>query len=412
MRLPLKRLISIGGIVLVISILFMTNGMKFSGGSSVSSFNHTSEKTWLTKLVPLPAGVAFAQGQAQAAARPQMSEEAFKNIQVLKGIPVDEFMGTMGLFSAALSVCCGDCHQGAGGFDPKWEADPPKKVTARKMIQMVNTINKDNFGGVKVVTCWTCHRGSEAPSVTPAMDMIYGEPTIYPRDILPPASGANVATVDAVFTKYIQALGGAQRLAALTSWTAKGMSTLYGETDMVPAELYAKAPNQFATIVHQKDGDLARVFDGRNGWVMQPQTVLGLYQLNASLLDGGKFDAQLAFPAGIRQSFNNWRSSFPATLDGRDAYVVQGNNPGGLVVTLFFDKQTGLLTRMIRYANTALGRVPTQIDYSDYRRVAGVMMPHKFTYGWISGREEYVLSEIQPNVAIDAAKFAKPVQRK
>jgi hypothetical protein len=144
---------------------------------------------------------------------------------------------------------------------------------------------------------------------------------------------------------------------------------------------------------------------------MQPQTVTGGYQLSASMLDGGKFDAQLAFPGGIRQFLNNWRSSFTATIDGRDVYVIQGNNPSGLVVTLFFDKQTGLLTRMIRYTNTVLGRVPTQIDYSDYRSVAGVMMPYKFTYGWISGREEFVLSEIQPNVAIDAAKFAKPVQR-
>jgi hypothetical protein len=412
MKVPLKRLISIGAVVLVISILWTTRGMNFSEGSSVASFNHPSKNAWLTNLMPLPAGGAFAQGQAQAA-RPQMSEAAFKNIQVLKGIPVDEFMGTMGLFSAALSVCCGDCHQGAGGFDPKWEADPPKKVTARKMIQMVNAINRDNFGGVKVVTCWTCHRGSEVPSVTPAMDMIYGEPTIYPKDILPAASGSNVSTPNAVFDKYIQALGGAQRLAALTSWTAKGTSALYGETDMVPAELYAKAPNQFATIVHQKDGDLARVFDGRNGWFMQPQTVTGGYQLNTpSMLDGFKFDAQLAFPAGIRQYLNNWRSSFTAAIDGRDVNVIQGNNPSGLVVTLFFDKQTGLLTRMIRYTNTVLGRVPTQIDYSDYRRVAGVMMPYKFTYGWISGREEYVLSEIQPNVAIDAAKFAQPVQRK
>jgi hypothetical protein len=39
------------------------------------------------------------------------------------------------------------------------------------------------------------------------------------------------------------------------------------------------------------------------------------------------------------------------------------------------------------------------------------MMPYKFTYGWLSGREEYVLSEYQPNVPVDAAKFAKPVQR-
>ena len=45
-------------------------------------------------------------------------ETIFKNVQVLKGIPVDEFMGTLGLFSAALSVCCGDCHTGAGTSNP------------------------------------------------------------------------------------------------------------------------------------------------------------------------------------------------------------------------------------------------------------------------------------------------------
>ena len=67
----------------------------------------------------------------------QMSDQVFKNVQILKGIPVDEFMGTMGLFSAALTVCCGDCHTGAGTSNPKWEDDPPKKRTARRMMQMV-----------------------------------------------------------------------------------------------------------------------------------------------------------------------------------------------------------------------------------------------------------------------------------
>src|SRR5262245_32187551 len=144
MKLPMKQWIFVGAAVLVITILFATSGANFAGTSPV-----------------------FAQAQAPAAGRPQMAEEAFKNIQVLKGIPVDEFMGTMGLFSAALSVCCGDCHQGAGTSNPKWEADPPRKQTARRMVQMVNNINRDNFGGRQVVTCWTCHRGSQRPSATP-----------------------------------------------------------------------------------------------------------------------------------------------------------------------------------------------------------------------------------------------------
>ena len=348
-------------------------------------------------------------GQA-AATRPQMSEQAFKNIQVLKGIPVDEFMGTMGLFSAALSVCCGDCHTGAGTSNPKWEADPPRKQVARRMVQMVNAINRDNFGGRQVVTCWTCHRGSQRPSATPAIDFIYGEPVLYPMDVLPAAQD-NQPSVDQIFDKYIQALGGSQRLAALTSYVAKGTSQLFGEDKTYPAEIYAKAPNQLTMIVHENEGDLARTFDGRDGWVMLPLTVIELYPLNASALEGAKLDAQLSFPAGIKQSLTNWRVSFSATLDGRDMYVVQGSGGSGMVATLYFDKQTGLLKRAIRYATSAMGRVPTQWDYSDYRPVAGVMIPFKFTYAWISGREEYTLTDVQPNASINAALFGKPVQR-
>ena len=317
----------------------------------------------------------------------------------------------MGLFSAALSVCCGDCHTGAGGSNPQWDADPPRKQVARRMVQMVNALNRDNFGGRQVVTCWTCHRGSERPSATPAIDTIYGEPVIYPADVIPAAAAGNAPTVDQVFQKYIQALGGAQRLAGLTSYVAKGTSLLFGEADSNPVEIYAKASNQLAMIVHEQEGDLARTFDGRDGWVMLPLTVIQLYPLNGSALEGAKLDGQLFFPAGIRQSLSNWRVGFQSTLDGRSVNVLQGTGASGMIATFYFDSETGLLTRVIRYANSAMGRVPTQWDYSDYRPVAGVMIPYKFTYGWISGREEYTLTDVQPNVAIDSAKFGRPVQR-
>jgi hypothetical protein len=103
--------------------------------------------------------------------------------------------------------------------------------------------------------------------------------------------------------------------------------------------------------------------------------------------------------------------SYPATLDNRDVYVVQGARAPGFITTFYFDKETGLLTRMVRYADSAVGRVPTQIDFSDYRPVAGVLMPFKRIFGWVSGREEYTLTEIQPNISIDDAKFAKPIAR-
>src|SRR5688572_12617678 len=54
--------------------------------------------------------VALVVGQAGRDEKPPMAEDVFKNVQILKGIPVDEFMGTMAFFSAALGMNCTDCH--------------------------------------------------------------------------------------------------------------------------------------------------------------------------------------------------------------------------------------------------------------------------------------------------------------
>src|ERR1700749_227335 len=95
---------------------------------------------------------------AQTPPKPLMAEQVFKNVRALKGIPVDDFMKTMGLISAALSFDCSDCHTGAGTDKVDWAADTPRKVVARTMVTMVANINKNSFGGRTAVTCWTCHR--------------------------------------------------------------------------------------------------------------------------------------------------------------------------------------------------------------------------------------------------------------
>lgn len=367
---------------------------------------HTGVAACLGAILPF-GGMALAQVPKQ-----QMSEEAFKNIQVLKGIPVDEFMGTMGLFSAALNVCCGDCHVGAGGSDPQWDADDkPEKKVARRMVTMVNNINKENFGGAHVVTCWTCHHGSVTPSGTPPIDSIYSDPTNVPPDVLPAAPASlGQPTAQQILDKYIQALGGAANLAKITSYTEKGTSHLFDEAANDPAEIFAKAPDHLATLVHQRGGDLARTYDGKDAWVMLPLTVTSEYQLHASMLEGAKLDAQMAFPLGLPKFFTNWKVGYPTTLNGKDVSVIQGSR-GGLLATFYFDKETGLLTRMIRTATSAVGRVPTQIDYQEYRSVNGVMMPDKWVFGWVSGREEYVITEIHPNAPVDESKFARPIPK-
>jgi len=92
--------------------------------------------------------------------------------------------------------------------------------------------------------------------------------------------------------------------------------------------------------------------------------------------------------------------------------IVQGSGPRGLLVTLYFDRQSGLLLRELRYGNSPIGRVPTQIDFADYRDVGGIKFPFRITYAWLGGRDSIVLNEIKTNVPVDEAKFSKPAPLK
>src|ERR1051326_678945 len=113
--------------------------------------------------IPLASGQASRPGTTQKPTeqKPLMAEDVFKNVQLLRGISVKEFMDTMGFFSAATSLNCIDCHapEAADSLEG-YAVDTPLKQTARKMLIMVQTLDKSNFGGQLKVTCYTCHRAT------------------------------------------------------------------------------------------------------------------------------------------------------------------------------------------------------------------------------------------------------------
>jgi hypothetical protein len=149
---------------------------------------------------------------------------------------------------------------------------------------------------------------------------------------------------------------------------------------------------------------------GRAGWIAGANKPMPVLVVPAGKdLDGIRLDADLPFPGRIKQALGRWRVGFPETsIDAHDVEVLEGTTARGSRVKLFFYKKSGLLARLVRYTHTAVGIVPTQIDYSDYREVAGVKMPFHWTVAWTSGRSTTELSEIQANVPIDAAKFGRP----
>jgi len=356
---------------------------------------------------------AFASGQTAQQEKPPMADDVFKNIQVLRGLTVDQFMGTMGFIAAALSMNCSECHDTSS--TAAYALDNPRKQMARKMIVMMNAFNKANFGGKREVTCYSCHRGDIRPRVTPRLAEQYGAPPPEdPNDVEirqgPPIP--NVPSADQVFNKYIQALGGAQRLAGLTSFVGRGTYEGFDtEGEKVAVDVYAKAPNQRTTVVHLHSGDSTRTYDGRNFWTTSAGTLLPLPVLvmTGGELEGARLDAALSFPGQIQQTLKDWRTGFPSTtIDGNDVEVVQGTSADNTPVKFYFDKKSGLLLRQLRFTETPIGLNPTQIDYADYRDVSGVKVPFRWTVTWTDGQSTTELTSVQPNVTIEAAKFARP----
>jgi len=347
---------------------------------------------------------------ANADDKPQMAEDVFKNIQVLKGIPVKEFMNTMGFFSASTGLNCIDCHSPQSENLAGYAIDTPRKQTARRMVLMVNQLNQANFGGRRMVTCYTCHRASDRAEAVPSLLDQYSIAEDDPNRVeVITGPSARKVSADAIFDKYIQALGGADKLAALKSFTAKGTYEGYETlSEQVPFDIYAKAPNQLTTVVHTQSGDSVTTINGSSAWVAAADKLMRVLPLVGGDLEGAQMDAILSFPAGLKQQFQ-WRTGFPAvTLDGHRTEVIQSAARGAAGTKLFFDTQSGLLLRQVRFVDTAVGVIPTQVDYSDYRDVAGVKIPFKRVVTWTDGRSTIQLNQVQANAPVEAARFNKP----
>jgi photosynthetic reaction center cytochrome c subunit len=341
--------------------------------------------------------------QATTAAAPKKAEEQFKNIQVLKGLPADQLIPTMQFISASLGVECDFCHV-QNAFD---KDDKKPKQTARKMMDMMFAINKDNFEAHREVTCYSCHRGSTAPKAIPAVmteEPKSSGPYMDP-DANEKAPNANSGpTADQLLEKFIQASGGAGAIDKITTRVMKGTIDFGGKS--LPIDIYSRNPEQRISFTHMPGGDSVTAFNGHEGWMGSPGRPIR--EMHGSDLDAAAMDADLRLPTHLKSMFSNIRVKGSEKLGDRDAYVVVGERTAATPVILYFDKDSGLLLRLVRYGDTALGWLPTQIDYADYRETNGVKTPYRWTLARPSGRFTIQVTELQQNVPVDDSKFVKP----
>jgi photosynthetic reaction center cytochrome c subunit len=328
--------------------------------------------------------------------------QAFKNVQVLKDIPAEQLIPTMEFVAASLGVRCDFCH------DMKhFESDDKQtKKTARKMMQMELAIDKDNFNGEQLVTCDTCHNGSAKPRAIPAV----AEHAVAMMPMPMHGEGAEVKPVppprpDAVLAKYIQAMGGAEALAKVKTRDVKGTISMFGHE--VPVEVTEKAPDMRISVMRMGNrGESVTAFDGKAGWMSGgPRPP---HQMMGGELAAAQLDARLAFPTELKALFHVFRPRPPEKINDKETEVLAGLRPGQPPTEFYFDKTTALLLRVVSYEQTALGRLPEQIDFSDYRDVDGVKVPYAWTIARPQSRFTIRATSVEQNIPVKDSKFAMP----
>jgi photosynthetic reaction center cytochrome c subunit len=327
------------------------------------------------------------------------AEDVFKNIRMLKGVPADQVIPSMEFISSSLGVECSFCH-----VEDHFEKDDKKpKRTARDMMQMMFAINKNDFEGRREVTCYSCHRGARDPIGAPIVDSemrANGNVRSSATEKLP----ANLPTASQLLENYIAAVGGATAIENVNSRVIKGSENFRGQSTRL--EIFTKTPNKLALVYHYPKGDSITVFDGHAAWLSTKGHPAR--DLHGADLDAATLDADLQFPLHIRQYYSELHVEYPEKISERETYVLLCVREGQPPAKFYFDAQSGLLVRVVRYKESAIGLDPQQIDYSDYRTVGGVQMPFRITISEPMSNATILIDEVQENAPVDEVKFSRP----
>jgi photosynthetic reaction center cytochrome c subunit len=364
------------------------------------------------KTVSVAVGLMLATALMAAAQNPaqlqgKTAEQAFKNIQVLKGIPAEQVVPTMRFMRDSLGgVACTFCHA-----DDRSSDDKPEKVMARKMIAMELAINKDTFGGTVEVTCYTCHRGAAMPVGTPVLS----DETIAAA-AAPPANKQAPAgpSVDQILAKYIDALGGEQALRKVTSRVMTGTVDLPAAAGNPGAhlemEVDAKAPNLTLMTMPAANGAASNGFDGAAAWAQDNRGRVTLS--TGTALARAVRDSDFYQPLDLKQQYDHLVVAGTEKVGARDTFRVIAFLKDDVPEQLYFDTQTGLLVRRIAFNKTLLGNDPTYTDYNDYRDAGdGVKVPFLVESYVLTQKTTTHVLKVQDNVAIDSGKFSKPAPK-
>ncbi|MBC9794668.1 insulinase family protein [Sinomicrobium weinanense] len=204
-------------------------------------------------------------------------------------------------------------------------------------------------------------------------------------------------TVKSVLNKYIQAIGGEEKLKSVKSMFSKASGTMQGMALEIVAKntsdgkILAETSMMGTTVSKQ-------VFNGESGYiVMQGQRK----ELEGERLEQTKENAY-PFPELMLRNQEGLEIKGIEEVNGKDAYVVKNDK-----AILYFDVDSGLKVSQVITVEAGGGKSMTQtLTFEDYRDVEGIKIPFKTIMDTGMGMElELITTEVKINEGVTDADF-------
>lgn len=226
----------------------------------------------------------------------------------------------------------------------------------------------------------------------------FGNPVTISNQALPAG-----LTADQVIADYVNAIGGAEKIAAL-------------KDVQMDATMQVRGPS-FDVKTWKKGGTKMAMETAMNGQVMSKQIYAdgkgnnsGMGQsaeLEGEDLADAKEQALMVKEAVYKTEGYKTELKGIEEIDGNNAYILEVTRPDGKKFTQYFDMKTSLMLREVSSAKGMDGNPTMQtIDVKEYKPAGGVLLPSVFT---ISGLFPVPLTvtftNVKVNEGIDDAVF-------
>lgn len=208
-------------------------------------------------------------------------------------------------------------------------------------------------------------------------------------------------TAEQVINKYIQVMGGKEKLSQIKDETMKLTGSMQGMNLVVT--ITRKAPNKLYQSIDFGVGQQKTVFDGTRGKV----SAMGQEQeMTGSQLEEMKVQAALNSFLDYASQGIKLELAGMETINNKDAYKINLIYPSGKKNSQYYDANTGFLIRTNSTIESPQGSLSITIDYDDYKESNGYMVAHKMIQGTPMGSIELTLSsyEVNKNVPDDLFK--------